>query len=82
MTVIKQYQSITVKAVINRSEFLAHVWGNTEEEARVYYSISKHKHYHNCSAYSIGLHLKITFADDHGEPSGTAGKPILFSTSL
>lgn len=75
-------QSITVKAVINRSEFLAHVQEvNTEEEAREFICRIKEEHKqatHNCSAYSIGLPpQEITFADDHGEPSGTAGKPIL-----
>ena len=75
-------QTITVKSVINRSEFLAHVKEvNTEEEARGFINLIKEKHKqatHNCSAYSIGLPPKeITYADDNGEPSGTAGKPIL-----
>ena len=32
---------------------------------------------HNCSAYLIGEHDQIQKANDDGEPSGTAGVPIL-----
>jgi len=32
---------------------------------------------HNCSAYIVGKNAEICFASDDGEPSGTAGKPIL-----
>lgn len=75
-------KALTVKAVISRSEFLAHVQEvNTVEEAREFINRIKEEHKqatHNCSAYSIGLSpQEITFADDHGEPSGSAGKPIL-----
>ncbi|WP_227767331.1 YigZ family protein [Zhaonella formicivorans] len=75
-------RSITVKSVINRSEFLAHVKEvATEEEAREFISAIKEEHKqatHNCSAFCIGLPPReVTFADDNGEPSGTAGKPIL-----
>lgn len=81
-----QYQTVarelTVKTVINRSEFLAHVREvNTEEEAREFINSIKEKHKqatHNCSAFCLGLPPRETvFADDNGEPSGTAGKPIL-----
>lgn len=75
-------QALTVKTVINRSEFLAHVQEvTTEEAAREFISRIKEEHKqatHNCSAFSIGLPPQETiFADDNGEPSGTAGKPIL-----
>ncbi len=32
---------------------------------------------HNCYAYVIGANSEITKCSDNGEPSGTAGKPIL-----
>lgn len=32
---------------------------------------------HNCPAYVIGKNGEISFSSDAGEPSGTAGKPIL-----
>lgn len=75
-------QELTVKAVIQRSEFLAHVREvNTEQEAREFISAIKEQHKqatHNCSAFCLGLPPHETvFADDDGEPSGTAGKPIL-----
>jgi uncharacterized YigZ family protein len=75
-------QTLTVKSVINRSEFLAHVKEvETEEEARKFINRIKEEHKqatHNCSAYLVGLPPREkAFADDNGEPSGTAGKPIL-----
>ena len=75
-------QAVSVKSVISRSEFLAHVQEvNSEEEARQFINRIKEEYKqatHNCSAYSIGIPPKeLTFSDDNGEPSGTAGKPIL-----
>ncbi|MDS1029495.1 YigZ family protein [Bacillota bacterium LX-D] len=75
-------RSAVVKAVINRSEFIAHVQEvDSEKEAKSFIADVKEKHKqatHNCSAYSIGLGTKeIIFSDDNGEPSGTGGKPIL-----
>jgi uncharacterized YigZ family protein len=32
---------------------------------------------HNCSAYLVGENGRFQKADDDGEPSGTAGRPIL-----
>lgn len=75
-------QALTVKAVINRSVFLAHVREvQGEEEARNFISYIRDQHKqatHNCAAFCLGLPPHdLTFADDNGEPSGTAGKPIL-----
>lgn len=36
-----------------------------------------HNATHNCSAYIIGEHDNIQKANDDGEPSGTAGVPML-----
>lgn len=64
-----------------RSRFLAfaiHV--GTEEEAKSVVASYKKKYYdarHVCYAYVIGNKGETTRANDDGEPSGTAGRPIL-----
>src|SRR5699024_1598854 len=52
----------------------------TEEDAIAFIDEIKKKHHdatHNCSAYMIGEHDNIQKANDDGEPSGTAGVPML-----
>lgn len=67
--------------VIQKSRFIAHInRATTEEEAQQFIQEIKKKHWnatHNCSAYLIGEHDQIQKANDDGEPSGTAGVPIL-----
>lgn len=67
--------------VIERSRFIAHVARTeTEEEAQTFIAEIKKEHKdatHNCSAYLIGERDEIQKALDDGEPSGTAGVPIL-----
>lgn len=67
--------------VIERSRFIAHVArAETEEEAQAFIADIKKKHWdatHNCSAYMIGANNLIQKANDDGEPSGTAGVPML-----
>lgn len=67
--------------VIQKSRFIAHVnRAETEEEAQNFIQYIKKIHWnatHNCSAYLIGEHNQIQKANDDGEPSGTAGVPIL-----
>ena len=67
--------------VIEKSRFIAHVARTeTEEEAQEFIQNIKKAHWnatHNCSAYMIGEHDQIQKANDDGEPSGTAGVPIL-----
>ncbi|WP_077214824.1 YigZ family protein [Bacillus dakarensis] len=67
--------------VIEKSRFIAHVdRAETEEEAQEFIQNIKKKHWnatHNCSAYLIGETDGIQKANDDGEPSGTAGVPIL-----
>ncbi|MFJ8266878.1 YigZ family protein [Peribacillus asahii] len=67
--------------VIEKSRFIAHVARTeTEEEAQTFIAEIKKKHKdatHNCSAYLIGERNEIQKALDDGEPSGTAGVPIL-----
>lgn len=67
--------------VIRKSRFIGHVMPvETEEEAAAFIEDIKKKHWnatHNCSAYMIGERDEIQKQSDDGEPSGTAGKPIL-----
>ncbi len=64
--------------VEKKSRFIAncaHV--TTEEEAMAYVASMKKKYYdarHNCWAFVVG---DMTRSSDDGEPSGTAGRPIL-----
>ncbi|MDQ0254520.1 putative YigZ family protein [Evansella vedderi] len=66
---------------IQRSRFIAYVNRvTTEEEAQAFIEKIKKEHWnanHNCSAYMIGENDQIQKANDDGEPSGTAGVPIL-----
>lgn len=66
---------------ISKSRFLAFIERvNTEAEAILFINKIKKLHWearHNSSAYIIGDRGQIQKADDDGEPSGTAGKPIL-----
>lgn len=67
--------------VISKSRFIASVnRAETEEEALHFIESIKKKHAnatHNCSCYMIGEHDHIQKANDDGEPSGTAGVPML-----
>ncbi|MEC0302006.1 YigZ family protein [Terribacillus saccharophilus] len=67
--------------VIQKSRFIGHVKRvETEEEAINFVQKIKKEHKdatHNCSAYMIGEYDLIQKASDDGEPSGTAGVPIL-----
>ncbi|MFC0187342.1 YigZ family protein [Fictibacillus aquaticus] len=67
--------------IIDKSRFIAHFKRTeTEEEAVAFIQEIKKKHSsatHNCSAYLIGEHDQIQKANDDGEPSGTAGVPML-----
>ncbi|WP_226655356.1 YigZ family protein [Pseudalkalibacillus hwajinpoensis] len=67
--------------VLQKSRFIAHVKRTpTEEEAQEFIQAIKKRHAsatHNCSAYLIGEQNLIQKANDDGEPSGTAGVPML-----
>ena len=66
---------------IQKSRFISHVSRTeSEEEAQSFIQSIKKKHHsatHNCSAYIIGENDEIQKANDDGEPSGTAGIPML-----
>ncbi|KGA96531.1 Xaa-Pro dipeptidase [Alkalihalobacillus alcalophilus ATCC 27647 = CGMCC 1.3604] len=67
--------------VIQKSRFISHFERVTsDEEAQAFIEKIKKKHWnatHNCSAYLIGENDLIQKANDDGEPSGTAGVPML-----
>ncbi len=64
-----------------KSRFIAHVRPvHSEEEASAFIAEMKKKYWdarHNCSAFIIGKNSEVMRSSDDGEPSGTAGKPIL-----
>lgn len=64
-----------------RSKFIAiAIPVHTVEEIKQYLDIYQKKYYdarHVCYAYMLGHERKDFRANDNGEPSGTAGKPIL-----
>ncbi|MBO0961497.1 YigZ family protein [Neobacillus sp. MM2021_6] len=66
---------------IQKSRFIAHIKrAESENEAQEFIQTIKKQHWnatHNCSAYLIGEHDQIQKANDDGEPSGTAGVPML-----
>jgi uncharacterized YigZ family protein len=82
---LDNYKTISHEAQIEliekKSRFIATVLEAPTQEAvdtallrlkKTYYNAA-----HNCFAYQIGEHNEIQRASDDGEPSGTAGKPIL-----
>ncbi|HHZ19170.1 MAG TPA: YigZ family protein [Firmicutes bacterium] len=67
---------------IERSRFIGHATLTaSEEEAKAFIGAIRRQYAdatHNCYAYRVGLGTAaITYYHDHGEPTGTAGKPIL-----
>jgi uncharacterized YigZ family protein len=71
----------SAEIVIKKSRFIGHVMPvESEDEAVTFIERIKKEHWsasHNCSAYLIGDKDQFQKASDDGEPSGTAGKPIL-----
>lgn len=67
--------------VEKKSRFIATVRPvASEEEAAAFIDEMKKKYYdarHNCSAFVIGSKAQLTRSSDDGEPSGTAGRPML-----
>lgn len=82
---LKKYLTVSgyseSEIVIQKSRFITYTKRTeTEEEAQAFIQEIKKKHpsaNHNCSAYMIGEHDLIQKANDDGEPSGTAGVPML-----
>lgn len=75
------YQGGTGEIIEKKSRFIATVQPvENEEEASAFISAMKKKYWdasHNCSAFTIGKNHELTRCSDDGEPSGTAGRPML-----
>ena len=67
--------------VEKKSRFIATIrCVESEEEAVAFIDEMKKKYWdarHNCSAFVIGDRAQLTRCSDDGEPSGTAGRPML-----
>lgn len=75
------YQGGEGEIVEKKSRFIATVEPvATEEEAVAFIEGMKKKYWnasHNCSAFVVGTESVLQRCSDDGEPSGTAGKPML-----
>lgn len=72
--------------VIKKSRFICTIGrANTEEAAQAFITEvqqANRKATHNCFAYMLGDNDQVQRESDNGEPSGTAGVPILESLQL
>ena len=79
-------QDTTNEIIIKKSRFICSLFRvESEEQAQAAIAKSNKLHRkatHNCFAYLIGDHDQIQRESDNGEPSGTAGIPILESLKL
>lgn len=75
------YSEATAEFAEKKSRFISYLKPvETEEEAAEFIDSIKKKHWdarHNCSAAVIGKNNEFSRCSDDGEPSGTAGKPML-----
>lgn len=75
------YKAGEGEIVEKKSRFIAHVLPvSSEEEAFSYIEQYKKQYWdarHNCYAFRVGYDQPVLRFSDDGEPSGTAGKPIL-----
>lgn len=64
-----------------KSRFIACITPVASEEEAVFFIEGKKKEFwdarHNCSAYIVGEEMQKSHCSDDGEPSGTAGRPML-----
>ena len=75
------YQEGTGEYEEKKSRFIANIAPvSSEAEAVSFIESIRNKYYdarHHCTAFIIGRNKEVTRCSDDGEPSGTAGKPIL-----
>ena len=75
------YEGGEGELIEKKSRFIATVIPvESEEEALAFIEAMKKKYWnatHNCSAYVIGERGQVQRCSDDGEPSGTAGRPML-----
>lgn len=82
---ITKYRTIiqagTGEIIEKKSRFIANVMAiESEEDALTQIEKLKKQYWdarHNCWAYILGIDQQVERCSDDGEPSGTAGKPIL-----
>lgn len=82
---LSQYKTVYIggeaEIIEKKSRFIATVRPvKSEEEALAFIEAMKKKYWnatHNCFAYVIGEHFQMQRCSDDGEPSGTAGRPML-----
>lgn len=82
---LEQYRTIYEggegEIIEKKSRFIATVRPvESEEEALTFLEEMKKKYWdarHNCYVYSVGMNREFTRCSDDGEPSGTAGRPML-----
>lgn len=79
-------KNTSFEMVIKKSRFICSIGrANTEEAAQDFIAqvqTANRKANHNCFAYMIGDKDQVQRESDNGEPSGTAGVPILESLQL
>lgn len=82
---LKKYKTVycggEAEIIEKKSRFIATVCPVKSEEEAIAFIESMRKKYwnatHNCFAYVLGEQFQIQRCSDDGEPSGTAGKPML-----
>ena len=82
---MEQYKTVleggTGEIIEKKSRFIATVRPVRNEEEALAFLEEMRKQYwdarHNCYAYSVGRNREYTRCSDDGEPSGTAGRPML-----
>ncbi len=71
----------SIEMEIRKSRFICHVErANSDDTARAFIAEMKKRYWdanHNCSAYVVGERGDVQRTSDDGEPSGTAGVPML-----
>lgn len=75
------YENGTGEVIEKKSRFIGNIYKvKSEEEITAYINEAKKKYWdarHNCYAYVLGENDELKRCSDDGEPSGTAGKPML-----
>lgn len=75
------YEGGTGEFIMKKSRFIATVCPTTSEDSAIEFIEGLKKKYwdasHNCSAYIIGTENPLMRCSDDGEPSKTAGRPML-----